>query len=443
MMNIFSSLKPIHLDGRKEKTSHDRVIDYPKTLVKDVYLSITNPRGVEIVLEKNLGDEVFVGTRIGLRQDFYVPIFSPISGKIVEKVMLYNPSVGRPTAHYRIENDHQYVVKSALTIIDSESTQADIIAAIKEAGIIGLGGAGFPAYIKYEGAVGHDVDYVLINGVECEPYLSTDYHAAQRDAEALMQGTELLRRAANAKQAVIAFKQTKVAIKDAITPFLDRYPHIVIRSTPDVYPMGWEKTLIRQLFKRDYVKLPIEAKIVVNNLTTAIHVAKALYEGLPILERVLTVSGEGMNHPGNVRVPIGVKMNDIVQFLGGYSMDLATAFVGGPMSSKSVTDDQFAVQPQHGGFTVLAPVSSQEEACLRCGACTAACPAFIQPIEIKNALDRNNTERLLKLDPMKCIECGLCTYVCPSKIEVTEAVRNAKLKVRLELTRQGQLKARP
>jgi Na+-translocating ferredoxin:NAD+ oxidoreductase subunit C len=442
-MNIFSSLKPIHLDGRKDKTSHDAVLDYPKASIKDVYLSITNPRGVEIVLEKNVGDDVFVGTRIGVRQDFYVPIFSPISGKIVEKVMLYNPSVGRPTAHYRIENDQQYVVKSALNIMDSESTQADIIAAIKEAGIIGLGGAGFPAYIKYEGAVGKDVDYVLINGVECEPYLSTDYHAAQRDAEALMQGTELLRRAANAKQAVIAFKQTKVAIKDAITPFLDRYPHIHIRTTPDVYPMGWEKTLIRQLFKRDYVKLPIEAKIVVNNLTTAIHVAKALYEGLPILERVLTVSGEGMNHPGNVRVPIGVKMNEIVQFLGGYSMDLATAFVGGPMSSKSVTDDQFAVQPQHGGFTVLAPVSSQEEACLRCGACTAACPAFIQPIEIKNALDRNNTERLLKLDPMKCIECGLCTYVCPSKIEVTEAVRNAKLKVRLELTRQGQLKARP
>lgn len=442
-MNIFSSLKPIHLDGRKEKTSHDQVLDYPKNTINDVFVNITNGRGLEIPIEKKIGDRVFIGTRLGVRDDLYIPIFSPISGTIVEKVMKYHPGLGRPTAHLRIENDFKYTIQSDLKPIKEDASQQELITAIKEAGIIGLGGAGFPTYIKYEGAVEKKVDYLLINGVECEPYLSTDYHAALLDAERLMEGTELLRKAANAKEAIIAFKQTKVAIKDAITPLLDRYPHVSIRTTPDVYPMGWEKTLIRQLFKRDYVKLPIEAGIIVNNLTTAIHVALALKEGLPIVERVITVSGEGIQKPANVRVPVGLPMVDIVRFCGGYTMETATAFIGGPMSSKSVTDDGFVVQPQHGGFTVLAPVSSQEEACLRCGACTASCPAFIQPIEIKNALDRGQTDRLLKLDPMKCVECGLCTYVCPSKIEVTEAVRNAKLKVRLELTRQGLLKARP
>jgi electron transport complex protein RnfC len=441
-MNIFSSLKAIHLDGHKDKTAHNDVLTLSDRYKQHLFIPITNPKGVEISLEKKVGDSVLMGTRLGVRQDMYVPIFSPVSGTIVDKVDLYHPQLGRMTPHYVIENDGKYVQDHSLKTYTLDSPREQLIEGMKQAGIIGLGGAGFPTYIKYEGTLGKQVDTVLINGVECEPYLSTDYKAAQLDAEDLLLGTELCRRAAGAKDAVIAFKNTKMAIKEALAPLLVKYPHIRLMTTPDVYPMGWEKTLIRQLFKKDYEKLPIEVGIVVNNLTTAIHIAKALLQGLPIVERIVTVSGEGLVQSGNIRTPVGVLAKDLVQFLGGYANDTATAFIGGPMSSKAVTDDMFAFQAHHGAFTVLHPVASQEEACLRCGACTASCPAFIQPIEIKNALDRNQTERLLKLDPMKCVECGLCTYVCPSKIEVTEAVRQAKLKVRLELTKQGLLKAR-
>ena len=441
-MNIFSSLNPIQINGRKDQTSHDEVLVLPERYRQFIFISITNARGQLITLEKQVGDSVLMGTRLGVRQDFYVPIFSSVSGKIVDQVDLYHPILGRMTPHFVIENDGMYTQDTSLKKLTMDASQEAIISAIKEAGIIGLGGAGFPTYIKYEGTIGKKVDTVLINGVECEPYLSTDYHAALEEADALLTGTELLRKAANASEAIVAFKQTKVAIKEVLEPKLAAYPHIHLKTTPDVYPMGWEKILIKQLFKKDYQKLPIEAGIVVNNLTTAIHVAKALLQGIPIVERVLTFSGEALLRPANVRMPLGVIARDVVTFLGGYKMETATAFIGGPMSSKSVTDDGFSIQAAHGAFTVIPPVTSQEEACLRCGACTASCPALIQPIEIKNALDRNQTDRLLKLDPMKCVECGICTYVCPSKIEVTEAVRQAKLRVRLELTKQGLIKPR-
>jgi electron transport complex protein RnfC len=199
--------------------------------------------------------------------------------------------------------------------------------------------------------------------------------------------------------------------------------------------MGWERTLIRQIFKKDYDKLPMECGIIVSNLTTAIAVRDLVLEGQPVLERIITVSGEAIKHPTNIKVPVGVLMANVVRAVGGYTREDVTAFVGGPMSAKAVLDDQFAMQPHFGGFTVLPPVSSNEEACLRCGACTSNCPANLQPIEIKLALDSQNTARLMKLDAMKCVECGICTYVCPSKIEVTESVRLAKARTRIELAK--------
>ena len=439
-MNIFSSLVPIKLDGHKSITSQGHVKEVSKHAIQQIFLSIIAPNGVEIELVVNLGDQVQVGTLIGRRKDMYVPFYSPVSGTIAAKVNLYNPVIGRATAHLQIDNDFLYTQGQPLKQYSFESSQLELIQGIKEAGITGLGGAGFPTYLKYEGAIGKPVDLVIINAVECEPYLSTDYQAAQLYAEEVMEGAELLRLAAHAKFAIIAFKNTKMAIKEALLPLLERYPHIKIKTVPDAYPMGWESTLVRQLTGRSYETLPIEAKCIVNNISTAIHVARALLHGQPILERIVTVSGEGIKNPSNIKAPLGTLMSKLVEDLGGYTLDEATAFLGGPMSAKAIIDDKFALQPHFGAYTVLPPQENSEEPCLRCGACSAACPAFLQPIEIKNALDANNTARLLKLDAMKCVECGLCSYVCPSKIEVTEAVRKSKVKVRIAMAKAAMLK---
>jgi electron transport complex protein RnfC len=392
------------------------------------------PNGVDIDLKVSLGDTILVGQVVGIRKDMYVPFFSSVSGKIIHKVDQYHPTVGRAVPHFVIENDHQYKQQNALKPLSNQPTRDQIINQIKEGGLTGLGGSGFPTYFKYQSA--KDVEYVLINGVECEPYLSTDYQAAQLYAEEVIKGSEFFRIAANAQKVIIAFKQTKVAIKEALEPYLKNYPNIEIRSVPDVYPMGWERTLVRTVLHREYDKFPLEAKVIVSNLTSAIALHQLVVFGKPVTERILTLSGAGLHQDVNVKVPVGMLMSDVIQSIGGYAMEAVTAFIGGPMSAKAVKDDRFSVQPHFGGFTVLAPISSQEETCLRCGACTSNCPANLQPIEIKLALDSQNTARLLKLDAMKCVECGICTYVCPSKIEVTEAVRLGKTKTRIELAKQ-------
>ncbi|MEN9819581.1 MAG: hypothetical protein RL379_359 [Bacillota bacterium] len=433
-LNIFTALKPLHIDGRKETSAHAPILELPEQAKQLIYIPLVGPNGVDIDLKVTLGETILMGQIIGIRKDMYVPFFSSVSGKIIDKTDKYHPIVGRAVPHFVIENDHQYKQQYTLKPLSNLPTRDQIIHQIKEGGLTGLGGSGFPTYFKYQSA--KDVEYVLINGVECEPYLSTDYQAAQLYAEEVIKGSEFFRIAANAQKVIIAFKQTKVAIKEALEPFLKDFPNIEIRSVPDVYPMGWERTLVRTVLHREYDKFPLEAKVIVSNLTSAIALHQLVVFGKPITERILTLSGAGLHQDVNVKVPVGMLMSDVVKSVGGYAMDSVTAFIGGPMSAKAVKDDQFSVQPHFGGFTVLAPISSQEETCLRCGACTSNCPANLQPIEIKLALDSQNTARLLKLDAMKCVECGICTYVCPSKIEVTEAVRLGKTKTRIELAKQ-------
>jgi electron transport complex protein RnfC len=433
-MNIFTALKPLHIDGRKERSAHTPILDLPFESKTFIYIPLVGPNGVDIELKTQVGDHIKIGQVIGVRKDMHVPFFSSVSGTIVRKENKYHPLVGRNVPHYVIENDGKDEPSSSIMPLSMDASREQIIQQMKLGGLTGLGGSGFPAYFKYQSA--KDVEYVLINGVECEPYLSTDYVTAQTYAEEVLKGSELFRVAAGASKVIIAFKSTKVAIKDALQPFLSQYPHIQVRSVPDVYPMGWERTLVKQILNREYDKFPVEANVLVSNITSAIALHDLVMLGQPVIERILTLSGAGLNQDVNVRVPIGILMSDVVNAIGGYSMDSVTAFIGGPMSAKAVKNDQFAVQPHFGGYTVLAPISSQEETCLRCGACTSNCPANLQPIEIKMALDSHNQARLLKLDAMKCVECGICTYVCPSKIEVTEAVRQGKARTRIELAKQ-------
>jgi Na+-translocating ferredoxin:NAD+ oxidoreductase subunit C len=433
-MNIFTALKPLHIDGRKERSAHNPILDIPFEFKKLMYVPLVGPNGVDIDLKSKIGDHVLVGQVLGVRKDMDVPFFSSVSGTIVKKENKYHPIVGRPVPHYVIENDGKDQQAFTIKPLSMDATKDQIVNQMKIGGLTGLGGSGFPTYFKYQSV--KDVEYILINGVECEPYLSTDYLAAKNYAEEVLKGSELFRIAAGADKVIIAFKSTKVAIKEALQPFLSQYPHIAVRSVPDIYPMGWERTLVKTVLNRDYDKFPVEANVIVSNITSAIALHNLVLLGQPVTERILTLSGAGLHQEVNVRVPVGMLMSDVVKAIGGYAMDSVTAFIGGPMSAKAVKDDQFAVQPHFGGYTVLAPIASQEEACLRCGACTSNCPANLQPIEIKLALDSNNNARLLKLDAMKCVECGICTYVCPSKIEVTEAVRQGKAKTRIELAKQ-------
>ena len=428
-MGILSSCGRKHLDGHKDLTHHDSFIDLSDKIGK-VYFPVVSPNGKEIELYVKEGDKVKVGTKLGCRLDFYVPIYSSVSGVVVAKEVLFNAAIGRPVSHIVIENDFKYEKEEVLNKVTLESSKEEIFAAIKEAGLVGLGGAGFPTYIKYNNPNG--IHTLLINAVECEPYLTTDYHTIKEDTAYLLKGAQLLKKALGANEAIIAFKVKKDDMKAKILELLPEYEGIRVIEVPDVYPMGWERTLIKQVFKKTYDRLPSEVGVVVNNAQTVIALGHALLDGEVLSKRLVTVSGNGVANPNNVICPIGTSAIELIAACGGYTDEDINLIPGGPMCGKAVVKDEFPIAPQIGSLTVLKHVQQVQQACLRCGECTMHCPAGLQPVEIQIAVKKGDVDRMLALDAKSCVECGMCSYVCPSHIEVTDNIRKAKLQIRLK-----------
>ena len=365
------------------------------------------------------------------RKSMYVPIYSPVSGTVkgIEKRMHASK---RLQNHIVIENDHKDERVKAYEVTDPDHmSQEDIIKAIKELGIVGLGGSGFPTYVKYENV--QNIETILINGVECEPFLTSDHVAMKRDIKALFDGTHYLIQAAGAKKAIIAIKEHKPDLMELLVEEAKNYDNIEPREVPDRYPMGWERVLIRTVFKKEYDRLPAEIGVIVNNSSTAIAVSKGIRQGEAITRRVVTFSGNGLKEPQNVDVAIGTPVNYIVEKIGGYIDEDCDGFLvgGGPMMGKSVMNDTFVIYSHNNAITVMKKENIQPLPCLKCGECTLHCPMHLQPVRIMQAEKAANVELIEKLDTSRCVECGMCTYICPSKIEVTDMVAKAKRRYQL------------
>jgi len=436
-MNLFSTNRIKHIDGHKHPSQEAEVRRLSKDKIPYVYFPLVNPKGQPINVLVKEGDEVQMGMRIAIREDMYVPLFSSVSGVVEGTINKYHPLTGRSVPHLVIKNDGKYTRGPGLKVISQDPTREEIVNAIKEAGIIGLGGAGFPTWIKYNNVA--NIDTLLINGVECEPFLTTDFVVMLEEAKTLLDGVMLLLKASDAERAIIAIKKGKKLVVDAVKTHLQDYPLITLREVPDAYPMGWERTLIWKVLKREYDVLPSECHVIVNNVQTAIAVAKALLEGKRLCERVLTVSGDVVKNPCNIIVPCGTPIETILAEFEIDDSQPIHLLTGGPMTSNAITNLDFVTVPQVGGLTLLKQVKYDEVACLRCGACTSNCPASLQPVEIKLAVEGRDVVRIEKLNAMKCIECGLCSYVCPSKIEVTEFMKKAKTMLRLEAAKKARL----
>ena len=426
-MSLFGSRGRRHIDGHKELTKHQGIISlvHGERQVKEVYFPTMSPNGKPITYTVKAGDAVKVGSRIGTRTDFYVPIYSSVSGTVKESKMIFSPQVGRPIQHIVIENDGQYVEGELLKTVTLNNSQSEIFEAIKEAGLVGMGGAGFPTYVKYSNTA--NIHTILVNGVECEPYLTTDFLSMQNSVEELLLGCEYVLRAADADKVVIAIKVHKEEVKEAVLAKLESHPQISLVEVPDQYPMGWERTLVKQVFKKEYDRLPGEVGIIVNNAQTIIELGRVLSTGKPTATRLITVSGDGIKNPTNVLVPLGTLANELVAACGGYVEGDINLIPGGPMCGKAARVDTFPVSMADGALTILKFAAVKAEPCLRCGMCSMSCPASLQPVELKLAFERKDTDRMEKLNIMSCVECGMCSYVCPSKIDVTDTIKKAKL----------------
>ena len=430
-MKLFTSKGALHLDGHKHPSQDNPVKTLSLKEVPVLYFPLLGGNGRPFTPLVKEGDKVKIGTRIAIREDMYVPLYSSVSGTVKANVTKLHPGLGRPCPHLVIENDFKEEYDEPLKTVSDDASREEVVSAIKEAGIVGLGGAGFPTWIKYNNV--KDIEYVLINAVECEPFLTTDFVSTKDNAKAMLEGAMLLKRAADAKKVVIAIKVKKELAINAIKELLPEYPDVELRLVPDLYPMGWERTLIKTVFKRTYVKLPAEAHVVVNNAQTAIATYLALKEGKPITKRIITVSGDDdlISDPSNIEVPVGTPVELIFNKFDIKDEEMLV-LNGGPMTSTALKSLDVVTQAQMGGFTLLKPQKRRTENCLRCGECTYTCPANLQPVEIYRAYNARDLERLEKLQVMKCVECGLCSYVCPSNIELTDTMKRAKALLRLK-----------
>lgn len=426
-MNLISGIGKIRLKGKKELTKSKEIVSIPEPSV--IYIPLIIGASTDFEVHVKEGDKVSKGTKLATRKDMYVPIYSPVSGivKGIEKRMHMS---GKVQNHLIIENDFKNEEIEPFAYENPDSlTPEELVGAIKEIGILGLGGSGFPTYVKYENA--KNIDTVLINAVECEPYLTSDYKIMEKHSEELIDGTHFLMKAGRAKKGIIAVKIINEKLIEKLKEKSEKFKDIEVTAVPDAYPMGWERVLIRELFKKEYDRFPGEIGIVVNNATTAIYLSEALRDKKAITHRIVTVSGEGVKNPENVYVPIGTSVNHIVSNIGGYidNAEEIVVLAGGPMMGKSIANDTFVITTHSNSITVLPKENIEELPCLRCGLCVEYCPAKIQPVQIMNLEKQKDLEGVKKASANKCITCGICTFICPSKIEVTDWVGKAKTRI--------------
>ncbi len=422
-MSILTGRMHQHLDGHKELTAHKDVVVVATPDV--IYIPLANGNAPMTPLVQP-GDAVKVGMKIAERNDhFYLPVFSSVSGTVtgIEKRTAGNMKV---VDHLVIQNDHknEVSVDEAFAKIDYETCEREVLLEkMKQVGMLGLGGAGFPTYVKYTKP--ENVDLFIINGVECEPYLTSDYHNSLDNLELLKVGALAMFKLSCAKKGCIAIKNNKKDLQEALEKTFANTP-IEVRTVADIYPAGWERTLIYLLTNKRYDRLPMEAGCIVNNTSSAIAFGNALVNQMPITTKYITVSGDGIKNPTCCKVTVGTPAVEVVDCCGGLVDDSCVICYGGPMMGKTMAKDHFVIGFECNGLTCLKKREDFQNACLRCGKCTEVCPSGLQPVRINMFEKTKNVKGLERLDINSCIECGLCTYICPSKLDVTEGVRRAK-----------------
>ncbi len=383
-----------------------------------------------------IGDYVKMGQKIGdSNAKIYAPIHSPISGEVkgIETVTL---PTGRGCLAIKIKNDRRFekeFEERDLSEIES-LTNEDILKIIKDAGIVGMGGAAFPTHIKLSPPPNKKIEYLIINGAECEPFLTCDYRLMLEESENIVKGIEILKKLLNPQKIFIGIEDNKIEAAKELDKFikarnLSNLTEIVILKTK--YPQGSEKHLIKAITGREVPSggLPFDVGSIVQNVQTVFAIKEAIYDGKPLIERVITVSGSGVKEKKNLKVKIGTNAEDIIKYCGGFEGDIKKIIFGGPMMGFSSYTLNIPITKGTSGillFTEKEIKDYEEYPCIRCGRCADACPMYLMPMLI-DAYSR--IEDFLKAKfygALDCIECGACAYVCPSKRHLVQSIRFAK-----------------
>ncbi len=404
-----------------EKSESKKIIVYNKPEV--VYIPLISGNDTDITLLVRKGDYVFKGTPLGKRKgSIKIPIISTISGRVLDFVI--KPYIdGSEIKYVKIENDFKEKVEKHESY--EKIDKSLFLKLLHDKAIIGLGGDGFPTHIKYD--TKENIKTLLVNAVECEPYVIADYEILKNYTEEILETIDMILDINYIDEAIIAVKETDTELIKIFNSFVGTYLKIRICEVPNTYPMGYERILIKQVLNMDYKDQPIEKGIVVNNVSTVYAIYKALKYDEPFTEKIVTFSGDIFESPQNFLVKIGTEIKSILNQLQGYdSKSDVNIVVGGTMRGKKVSDE-VTITPGCSSVLIMKNTNDHTIDCIRCGKCIDVCPMGLCPLMIKENINKPN--KLKKLNVDKCIECGLCSYICPSRIPIREIIREAKEKI--------------
>ena len=361
-------------------------------------------------------------------------IHTPLAGKVkaVDKIAM-GPSI-TPVVTVTPDKDAPlWEMERDPEPFDPASVEpGDAVERIKQAGIVGMGGAAFPTQVKLSPPKDAPIDVVILNGAECEPYLTADDCLMCNHAALVVQGARVILHAIGASRCYVGIEDNKPRAFEAIGRAAEAHPGIDVVSLRTLYPQGSEKQLIEACTGRKVApgKLPFSVGALVQNVGTAAAIYEAVVQERPLVRRLVTVSGRAVKRPGNILAPVGANVMDLVEHCGGIEGDVAAVVMGGPMMGRTTTDLQTPVTKGTSGILLLAPDElplMAEDPCLRCGRCVQACPMDLVPVHLEKLIAHGRIEEAT--DAMDCVECGCCAYTCPARRRLVHRFRLAKWEI--------------
>ncbi len=405
---------------------------------------LPDPESVSIPLSQHIGvhakpvvakgDYVKIGQVIGeVEGGLGCPVHASVSGTVREIVTRYN-AMGTPVQNVVIDSDGQQVTHESIhptgRKLENTSTE-EIVEIVRRAGISGLGGATFPTYAKIQSAVGK-VQTVIINCAECEPYITANHRLLLERGGAVIQGLEILMHALGVREGILAIEDNKPDAIASLQKALEQRSDIRVAVMKTKYPQGDERQLIYALFHREVPagKLPADVGCMIVNAETSAAISRAFYRGIPLVSRIVTVTGDCVKEPKNVRSPLGASYRDLIDFCGGCTKPPKKIVSGGPMMGQAQWDMDAPVTKGTSAILVFSEeydrINTEHSPCIHCGCCVAHCPMHLMPNYLAQYAQARKYDEAAKLNVMSCVECGTCSYNCPAGVQIVQYIRVAK-----------------